>query len=130
MWRANDVARAFRDFAQRRVNEDRPRHGTVTNVDDHATLGQVEVTLSNGDTRWVQASTIEQLQVDDEIWIEPLDVGIARGQAKFAGYYRNASGSFVPTIRPEVIADAVDRILRDDNGDPLLDDDYNPLMGD
>lgn len=130
MWRANDVVEAFKRAVQHRVNQDRPRHGTVTNVSKQATLGEVEVTLADGSKRWVQASTIEQLQVDDEIWIEPIDVGVARGQVKFAGYYRNAAGSFVPQIRGDVIADAIDRFLRDDDGAILMDDDYNNLMGD
>ncbi len=127
--RPRALAEAIRNFAQHRVNEDRPRHGTVTSITNRDTTGEIECTLADGRTLYCDAGGVTEIAVGDDIWVRPLNLG-ARSQWIFSHYYASAGGSHVAGLRGATADNLLDRVLKDDDGNPLLDDDDNWLTED
>lgn len=123
--RPEDAGRGIRAAMQNRVNRDRPQKATVVDVSNRLTTGEIECTLADNRTIYVDAANFYDLGVSDEIWVRQLNLGV-RAQYLMEGFYRGASGSHVPGVWAPT-GGSIDSILTDDSGNMLQDDSYNFL---
>lgn len=126
--RGRQLAQQIRRNMDRAVADERPQRATITSVANRDTTGEIEATTIDGHTIYIHSASMYELAASDIVYVQKLQVGLARGRYQIAGFHQTAAGGYIPSIRPEAIIDVLDDVLMDGSGTHLKDADGIALM--
>lgn len=125
-----ELGRFLRRITGKVVEKERPQRAVVTAIADRDTTGEIVATFSDGRTIYIHAASVYDIGVSDVVYVQKLQVGLARGRYQIAGFHKGSGGSYIPGVRAESLAAVLNDMLTDDSGIFLTDDSDLALVED